>query len=347
MKIKEKWYDGKYYSKVRLIQEENTTEKPYWGIENASLTIESPSLSLLNALSGRCGLSISKQVTLLEQDYGLDSYDKEIVARIAASGLLTQKQLADYLKLCGLLPAYWDPLIEYGIMQHRLNNLFSLAFIEKVVLSYSNGLPKHTAYRITKLGEELARRQGVHIHLGNRYRSQEERERTGVLDTPAEIMRVLAANNLAIQLLNETDDIRYLNFMTTPRLEGATSMSGMIRCALTAEKEDGSSYLFEVFRRPDIHDPLRKRYEGHMRFKVRSYFKLLRRKRFLEKNRQNLKTIPKLVIVAEDSAHIDELENILAPLIADLMVDERAEVIFITDYGFDTGKIYHPEFFTE
>ena len=31
MKIKEKWYDGKYYSKVRLIQEENTTEKPYWG----------------------------------------------------------------------------------------------------------------------------------------------------------------------------------------------------------------------------------------------------------------------------------------------------------------------------
>ena len=137
MKIKEKWYDGKNYSKVRLIQEENTTEKPFWGIENASLTIESPSSSLSNALR-RSGFSIPKQVTLIEQRRKLDSYDTEIIARIAASGLLTQKQLIDYMQQCNLLPGRFGSRIESNIMQRRLNHLFTSELIEKVIISYSN-----------------------------------------------------------------------------------------------------------------------------------------------------------------------------------------------------------------
>ena len=343
----EKWYDGKYYNKCSLMQTENDESEWYWGIENASITIHTPSPSLLNALSGRSSLSASEQVTLIEKNDHLDSIDKEIVARIAASGLLTKKQLTDYLKLCGLIPIYWDPLVESGIMQRRLNNLFTSELIEKVIISYNNGLPYLIAYRITRLGEKLAHRQGVRIHSGNRYQSKNERMKTGLLDTPAEIMRVIVANNIALRFLNETDDVKYLDFMSTHYLKGVKTMSGITRNALTVIKENGQPYFLEIFRRPDIHDTNREQYENYIKDKIRRYFYLVQNENFLEKNVHNLKTIPKLVIVAEDPSHLDELEKMLTPIVELLRVDERAEVIFITDYGVCTGKIYNPQFFDE
>ena len=346
MKIKEKWYDGKYYSNVRLIQEENTTEKPYWGIENASLTIESPSSSLSNALR-RSGFSIPKQVTLIEQRRKLDSYDKEIIARIAASGLLTQKQLIDYMKQCNLLPDRFGSRIESNIMQRRLNHLFTSELIEKVIISYSNDLPNLTAYRITRLGEELARRQGVCIHSGNKYRSRKEREMTGLFDTPEKIMRVIVANNIALRLLNENDNIKSLKFMVTHRIKGVNALSSITRSDLTIVKEDGSSYFIEIFRRSDTSNTSREQYESYIKDKVGRYFDLVQHDDFLEKNIQDLKTIPKLVIVAEDLMHLDELKNMITPIVNALRKDDRTEVVFITDYGLDTEQFYHSNSFNE
>ena len=97
----------------------------------------------------------------------------------------------------------------------------------------------------------------------------------------------------------------------------------------------------------DIHDTNREQYENYIKDKIRRYFYLVQNENFLEKNVHNLKTIPKLVIVAEDPSHLDELEKMLTPIVELLRVDERAEVIFITDYGVCTGKIYNPQFFDE
>ena len=124
-------------------------------------------------------------------------------------------------------------------------------------------------------------------------------------------------------------------------------MSSITRSALTTVKEDGSSYFVEIFRRPDIHDTSREQYENYIKDKVRRYFHLVQHDDFLEKNIQDLKTIPKLVIVAEDLIHLDELENMITPIVNVLRVDERTEVVFITDYGLDTGEIYHPKLFIE
>ena len=349
MAIEEKWYDGKYYNQFELIHETNDTNKQYWGIEHAAVTIQSPSPSLFSVMSGKISFNSTMRVTIMEQTNEIDTLEKEMVARIAASALLTQEQLTEYMTLCGLLPMFHvcDPILESGIMRRRLNKLFDLELIEKVILSYSNGLPDITAYRITKLGQELAYLQGVCIHKGNMYQSDKQRNRTGLLDTPAEIIRILVANNIALRLLNETNNIRHLAFMTTLYIKGVKNMSTITRSALSIVREDGSSFLYEVFRRPAENDNDRDKYERYVKDKVRRYFALVQRDDFLEHNSQNLKTIPKLAIVAEDPAHLEELETLLTPIIKMLRIDERAEVIFITDYGIDPGTIYPTNFLEE
>lgn len=81
-----------------------------------------------------------------------------------------------------------------------------------------------------------------------------------------------------------------------------------------------------------------------MKDKIRRYFELVQRADFQEKNSLNLKTIPKLAIIAEDPAHMDELEKILTPFIKRYRTYERAEVVFICDYGLDSGIIYNPKY---
>ena len=45
--------------------------------------------------------------------------------------------------------------------------------------------------------------------------------------------------------------------------------------------------------------------------------------------------------------HLDELKNMITPIVNALRKDDRTEVVFITDYGLDTEQFYHTNSFNE
>lgn len=347
MAIEEKWYDGKYYNATKLINTEESTPEQYWGIAGSSLNIKRSPPSLLDAMSEKIFPGSISRFRLLNQTSSVDAFEEEMVARIAASTLLTKKQLIDYMKLCGLLAPISDSLIESWIIERRLKKLLDLQLLEQVTLTYSSGKSDHKAFRITELGQQMARKKGVRIHKGNMYQSPEKRAKTGLLDTPTQIMRMLVANNIALQFLNDSNNIEHFEFMTTLHMKGEITLHTITRSALSVIKEDGSTVLYEVFRRPDpLHQTTEdlRNYDKYIKDKIRRYFELVQRADFLEKNSLSLKAIPKLAIVAEDPSHLDELEKLLTPFIKRHRVDERADVIFICDYGLDSGIIYNPKY---
>ena len=334
MRIESKWSGGKYYNAAKLIKDEESNKKYYWGIAGSSMEVKRSPEPFLDTLSKKVVLGGNSQFRTLDQKPMIDSFEEEMIARIAASTILTKEQLIDFMKLRGLLQPVSDSLIEPWIMERRLKKLLDLQLLEQVTISYTSGRPSHKAYRITELGQKLAHRKGVRIHKGNMYQTSYMRMKTGLLDTPTQAMRMLVANNIAIQLLDQFDDIERFEFMYTLHMEGEITLRTINRSALSVIRDDGTAVLYEVIRKPD---PLNqttddfRNYEKYITDKISRYLTLVQRQDFAEKNSLHLETIPKLAIVAEDFNHMEELKKLLSPFIKHHRTNERAEILFLYD----------------
>ena len=329
----EKWYDGNYYRAETFVTEEENTEKLYLGTSGARVEVITPTASFLERLHNQRRKQSGLEPQFVSENTELDALDEEIVARIAASAMLTKKQLIRYLKLCRVLEPVSDASLESWMIGRRLNRLFELQLLEKVIVRYPKSKLNHEVFRMTRKGQKIASKKGVRIHSGNMYQSERDRRKTGLLDTTEEILRVIAANEAALQILDKKKDVEYIEFMASLYISNRNRqlMGGITRSAFSTIQDDGSVVLYEVFRRPDYHKGDAQEYEKYVKDKVRRYFSLVQHEDFLKNNSMGFTEIPKLAIIAESSLHREELEWMINPIVSVLQVDERAKVIVLED----------------
>lgn len=346
MMEKGKWYEGVYYDKKEEMTLACAGRQFRGNAKYVCMRVEEHFGKRMNVKEKKTAID-----ELLEQGQ-LDEVDIAIVCRITTSVYLTLKQLEDYLCLMGL----WERKVEKKrffqvelladesetLLQQRLQKLYKLRLVSRVYLRklWLRRTKEMEIYKLGELGETLAEQSGVKIHKGNRYVEVGNIDKNGYLGTASQVLRMLEANHIMLQLLQGKVEVESFYFMNTLSLcENAKYNRCITRSALTVFLKNDEVFLFEIFRR---HAERNEEYEELIRDKVRRYLKLMRRRFFLEKNNMQMKRYPVLVICGEDPVHISLIKEIIEPVLAEEGYEKlqgRAKLVFVDDFGVDLGAL--------
>lgn len=329
MKGTSKLYETEYYHKGIGQVEILETPIRYWGNRGEWIHRES------SALKGVTYREWKRRVGQARIDGTLDPMDVELISRVAISVMVTDGQLTEYMHLAG-----YD--VTQDEIRKKADRLIEKEFLAKYEIkgNWFFEQAKLGVYRITRLGQQLAAEEGVHMHRGNCCQTFTERQNSNLWDDSVQIRRMLMANDLAFNLIRHRL-VKRIEFMTTLYLQGEYTGEYITRSAMTAYLDKGRAMLFEVFRR-DARDPLAQ--DQYIRDKILRYIRLVRHPEFLANNSLDLTEFPKLYVCCEDVPHTVKIKEMTRQILEDNPCEEEfdpASIVFTNDFGMDYGIVYN------
>ena len=140
-----------------------------------------------------------------------DKTDQEIIFRVAMSKYLLIDQIHQYLWLSGIR-------ISSGDICRRLRKLIMTRTIKQVeIVDSQTECKKLDCYKLDYWGGRFVFYRGMYLHKGIKYLPYKSAKVQGKLDTSADIKRILAANQILLNLLKDKVDMGCFGFMETLR----------------------------------------------------------------------------------------------------------------------------------
>lgn len=222
----------------------------------------------------------------------LDVTDLAIIEAIAVAKYLNSLQVFEYITLRGFdvarprLRKRILKLMKYRVIQEN----------EMVSASAEHGLKY---YELDYFGYMLAMESGVNFHMGNRYVSYSKRKEKGMPDdTPCDVKRILAGNQIILNLLMSNTQMQRFGIMETMRASDLEQAGGscMIRTAVNVRIDDESVLAYEVVRdTPDSYEKLLS--------KIDRYYNLVNNAEYLASNYHGDHAYPQMIICGESLEH--------------------------------------------
>lgn len=143
-----------------------------------------------------------------------DKTDQEIILRVAMSKYLLSDQIHQYLWMSGIR-------ISSGDICRRLRKLIMSRSLKQVEISDGQTENrKLVCYKLAYWGSKYVFYRGLYLHKGIKYLPYKSAKVQGKLDTPDDIKRALAANQILLNLLKSRVDMGHFGFMETLRPTG-------------------------------------------------------------------------------------------------------------------------------
>lgn len=254
--------------------------------------------------------------SLEEVRAGIDDLDVAIVEEVARSKYLTSLHVYEYLKLRG-----FD--VKRPRLRKRMLKLMKLRLIQENEIIVPGSVHGIKYYELDIKGNLLARDQGVRFGMGNRYLSYRKKDEMGISDTPKDVKRVLAGNQIVLGLLLSNARLERFGIMETFRVEAEQGMLDgcIVRTAATVKIDSESILAYEVVR--NFSDSL-----DSLADKIRRYYKMVHSRKYVEANFHGDNSVPQLVICGES---LDHNKKIVEFLISEGLWDEEDTILFTED----------------
>jgi hypothetical protein len=243
-----------------------------------------PNEHIVHTKAAYCSTSVEElEETLSEEDIA-------IVENIGVSKYLNSLQVYEFLTLRG-----FD--ITREKLRRKILNLIRYRVIQENEIIIDGALHGIKYYELDYYGYIFARQNGVIFHMGNRYMSYSKREERNITpDTPIDVKRILAGNQIVIGLLKNNIRMTRFGIMETIRSCNIENVKCMLRTAAIVRIDEESVLAYEVVRDTSTaYDKLRD--------KIERYYKLLDTKDYIASNFHNDKVYPQLIICGESLSH--------------------------------------------
>lgn len=274
-----KWNDPKNYERM-------TEELATYKVPEAPIFVTRADEHIEHSFVQYCATTVD------ELQMHLDKIDIAVVEAVAVGKYLNALQIYEYITLRGFdvtrskLRKRTLKLMKYRVIQEN----------EMVAEGVKHGLKY---YELDYFGYMLALKRGVTFHMGNRYISYSKRiEKSMPEDTPCDVKRILAGNQIILGLLMSNVQLERFGIMETMRasdLEQA-GKECMIRTAANVRIDAESVLIYEVVRdTPDSY--------GKLKDKLARYYKLVNSEAYLTANYHGDKAYPQMIVCEESYVH--------------------------------------------
>ncbi len=244
--------------------------------------------------------------------------DYEIITQVASSKYLTSLQIFQYMCMQGFR-------CNRPIINRHLHKLVKYQLLQEVELLTRDNEKGIRVYSLAFLGNQIAYKQGVCFHRGNKYISPKRKRLIGLREEAADIKKVLLANQILINLLKSKVQMKRFGIRETTRIINDNSYeSGKIfRATLTVRLDEKRIFAYEVVRRNK--DGLET-----VANKVTRFWKLVNNPEYIEANEFADKEHPRLIIAEEDFEHNKQIFYYLKDL-GEYRDNEKHTIFFTED----------------
>lgn len=228
----------------------------------------------------------------------LDDVDIAIVEEVGRSKYLTSLQIYQYVVLRGFQAK------RTGI-RNRLNKLMKCRMLREFEMKSSDVVHGIRFYELDFRGFQLALKNDVTFHMGNRFLSNRKKVELGFVESTESIKRILTGNMIVLGLLMNNVDINEFHIMETERpIQETPITDGSIIRTAASVKIDEDVILYEVVRSSP--HSMRK-----LADKISRYYNLLQNESYLKNNVHGYSSLPQFVICAESLEHARKIDAYL------------------------------------